>query len=76
MKVVIDASVGVDARLEVLEADLAAVLETAVSFDATVCDAVYIALALQQDVKLLTTEKSTTPWVVKLGKRAVSVGGS
>lgn len=65
-----------DARLEVLEPDQAAVLETALSFDTTVYDAVYIALALQQDVKLLTAEKSTTPWVVKLGKRAVLVRGS
>ena len=49
------------------------VLDTALEYDATVYDAVYISLALALDTCLLTAEKSTTPWVVKLGKRIITV---
>jgi predicted nucleic acid-binding protein len=65
-----------DARLNLAEPDRTSVLETALKYEATVYDAVYIALALEQGVSLLTAERSTTPWVVKLGKRAVSIAGS
>jgi hypothetical protein len=46
---------------------------TALRFGATAYDAVFIALALGEDISLLTAERTTTPWVVKLGKRVVSV---
>jgi len=38
-----------------------------------VYDAVYIRLALDYDAVLLTAEKSTRPWVVKLGDLAVAL---
>ncbi len=62
-----------DARLEVQDPDRADVLRTALRFGATAYDAVYIAFALGSDLPLLTAERTTTPWVVKLGKRVVSV---
>lgn len=62
-----------DAPLEVAEPDRERVLATAQSYEATAYDAVYIALALQLDVGLLTAERTTTPWVVKLGDRIESV---
>ena len=49
------------------------ILSTALEYDATAYDAVYIALALELDVPLLTAERSTTPWVRKLGARAISI---
>lgn len=58
------------APLIVAEPDPADVLETALEYDATVYDAVYIALALARETPLLTAERSTTPWVVRLGSRA------
>lgn len=36
-------------------------------------DAVYIALCLSLDVPFITAERTTTPWVVKLGDRIRSV---
>ena len=62
-----------DAPLDLKEPDRRTVLDTALAYDATVYDAVYISLALTLDIRLLTAEKSTTPWVVKLGDRIVSV---
>lgn len=56
-----------DAPLEVEEPDRATVLTTAFDFEATVYDAAYIALALAYDAPLITAERTTTPWVVKLG---------
>lgn len=61
------------APLEVAEPGRESVLERALEFQATVYDAVYIELALAREVPLITAEKSTTPWVVKLGKRVKSV---
>ena len=62
-----------DAPLVVQEPTRAEVLSTALKHGATAYDAVFIALALEADVPLLTAERTTTPWVVKLGKRVVSV---
>lgn len=59
-----------EAPLQVEEPDYGLVLETAFDFDATVYDAVYITLSRSLDAPLLTTERSTTPWVKKLGKAA------
>ncbi len=63
-----------DAGLEVAEPDRRRALEVALDFDATLYDAIYIALALDSDLPLLTAEKTTTPWVARLGDRAVRVG--
>ena len=59
-----------DAGLDVLEPDPAIVLATALKHGATAYDAVYIALALAHGAPLLTAERTTTPWVVRLGKIA------
>jgi len=59
-----------DAGLSVLEPDPATVLATSLKYGATAYDAVYIALALAHGAPLLTAERTTTPWVVRLGKLA------
>jgi predicted nucleic acid-binding protein len=61
------------APLRVHEPDRQTVLRTALEYDATVYDAVYIALSLALDAPLVTAERKTTPWVQRLGERAVSV---
>lgn len=62
-------SVHLTAPLRVIEPPTAEVLNTALEYDTTAYDAVYIALALHLDMPLLTAERPTTPWVRKLGKR-------
>ena len=62
-----------EAPLEVAEPDRAEVLATALEYGATVYDAVYIALGRSLELPLLTAERTTTPWVVKLGRRIESV---
>lgn len=64
-----------DVGLELAEPERARVLAIALDYDATVYDAVYIALALDHDLPLLTAEKTTTPWVTRLGERIVPVRG-
>lgn len=61
-------AVHLDAPLETTEPDRREVLETALEFDATVYDAVYIALSRRQRAPLLTAERKTTPWVLRLGR--------
>jgi len=61
------------APLELTEPDRRLVLETAFDYEATVYDAVYIALSLSLNAPLVTAERTTTPWVVKLGGLARSV---
>jgi len=63
-----------DAPLETVEPPRAELLATALEFNATVYDAAFIALALSCDGLLVTAERTTTPWVVRLGKRAVTIG--
>jgi hypothetical protein len=46
----------------------------ALQFDATAFDAVYIVLAPSLEAPLLTAERTTTPWVVRLGNRVELVG--
>lgn len=65
-----------DAGLEVAEPERRRTLEVALEYDATVYNAVYIALALDLDLPLLTAERTTTPWVVRLGDRAVRVAAA
>jgi len=62
-----------EAPLTLREPDRAEVLSTALRFGATAYDAVFITLALGSDLPLLTAERTTTSWVVKLGKRIESV---
>jgi predicted nucleic acid-binding protein len=62
-----------EAPLEVVEPERAEVLATALEYGATVYDAVYIALGRSLDLPLLTAERTTTPWVVKLGRRVENV---
>ena len=62
-----------EAPLEVAEPERAEVLATALEYGATVYDAVYITLGRSLDLPLLTAERTTTPWVVKLGRRVESV---
>ncbi|RMH55922.1 MAG: PIN domain-containing protein [Candidatus Hydrogenedentota bacterium] len=57
------------APLEVIAPNRETVLSTAMEYGATVYDSVYISLALKLDVPLLTAERTTTPWVVKLGEK-------
>ena len=59
-----------EAPLEPAEPDRRQTLATALEYEATVYDAVYIALALEMEVPLITAERTTTPWVVKMGDRA------
>lgn len=61
------------APLEVAEPERAVVLATALELEATMYDAVFIALAQARDIPLLTAERKTTPWVVRLGPLVVSV---
>jgi predicted nucleic acid-binding protein len=62
-----------EAPLTVREPDRAVVLATALRFASTAYDAVYIALALGSDLSVLTAERTTTSWVVKLARRVESV---
>jgi predicted nucleic acid-binding protein len=59
-----------DAPLVLAEPDRSSILEMALRYDATVYDAVYLALSLELEEPLLTAERSSTPWIRKLGKLA------
>ena len=64
-----------DAPLSVVEPDFATLLRTALEYDATTYDAAYVQIARSHEAILVTAERITTPWVRKLGKQAVVVGG-
>jgi predicted nucleic acid-binding protein len=49
------------------------VLDVALDYGATAYDAVYVALSLELDVPLVTAERTTTPWVIRLGERVEPV---
>lgn len=61
------------ADLNIVEPDRTRVLATALEYGATAYDAVYITLAMDHDAPLLTAERTTTPWVVRLGKLVEAV---
>jgi len=65
-----------DAPLKQAEPERLAILRCALDFKATAYDAVYIELAVSLGAPLVTAERSTTPWVVKLGSsvRPLDVG--
>jgi predicted nucleic acid-binding protein len=60
-------AVHLEAPLEVAEPDRSDVLHTALDYGATVYDAVYLTLSLSLNAPLVTAERSTTPWVLRLG---------
>lgn len=62
-----------DAALDVVEPPTERVLPVALEYQTTAYDAVYVALSLELDVPLLTAERSSTPWVTKLGKRVQTI---
>jgi len=62
-----------DAPLEVLEPERRVVLSTALEYNATAYDAVFIALAVANQAPLITAERTTTGWVTKLAALIESV---
>jgi hypothetical protein len=52
----------------IAEPDRRDVLSVALEYGASAYDAVYLSLALSRDIPLVTAERTTTPWVVKLGE--------
>jgi len=64
-----------DSPLSVREPDRGSVLGVALEYGATVYDAVYIALSLALEAPLVTGERTTTPWIVRLGDRVRCVAG-
>ena len=64
-----------EAPLILAEPDRASVLDVALKYDATVYDAVYVALSLEHEIPLLTAERPGCPWIKKLGKLADSIHG-
>jgi predicted nucleic acid-binding protein len=62
-----------NASLRVVDPTPDGVLATALEYGTSAYDAVYIALAIELDIQLLTAERNTTEWVTKLGTRAISV---
>jgi len=58
-----------EAPLERAEPDERKVLDVAFEYGATAYDAVYISLSISRSIPLITAEKTTTPWVVKLKDR-------
>lgn len=69
-------SLHLEAPLVVMEPERAQTLRRAFEFSATVYDAVYIALCLSLDAPFVTAERTTTPWVIKLGDRIRSVSAA
>ena len=63
-------SLHLDAPMVSLEPDRASVLQTALKYETTAYDAVYVALCIAHNIPLLTGERPTTPWIRKLGKLA------
>jgi predicted nucleic acid-binding protein len=62
-----------DAPLHIADAPNGVILDTALAYRTTAYDAAFIALALETEAALLTAERTTTPWVVKLDQRAISI---
>lgn len=62
-----------DAPFEIREPDRRDVLTVTLDYEATVYDAVHISLGLTLNAPLITAEKSTTPWVTKMGDGAISI---
>jgi len=61
------------APVRVVNPDMNDVLTTALHYESTSYDAVYISLSLELSIPLLTAERSTRAWVKKLGKNAKTI---
>ena len=68
-------SLHLEAPLEVVEPERGAVLRTSLELDATVYDAVFVAVSRELGAPLLTAERRTTAWVAKLGRLVQHVDG-
>jgi predicted nucleic acid-binding protein len=66
-------SLHLEAPVSVVAPRAEGLLRTALDYETTVYDATFILLALEQRAPLLTAERTTTPWVVRLGELAVTV---
>lgn len=64
-----------DAPLQIQEPPRERVLNVALEYESTVYDAVFITLALELDAPLLSAERRSTPWLKKLGDRALPITG-
>lgn len=62
-----------EAPLERVESDARTIIDIALKYGATAYDAAYISLCLARNARFITAEKTTTPWIVKLGARVESV---
>ncbi|NQU40130.1 MAG: type II toxin-antitoxin system VapC family toxin [Lentisphaerae bacterium] len=62
-----------ESPLEITDTITEDILNTAFEYEATAYDAAFILLAITQDAPLITAERTTTPWVVRLGKHAIVV---
>ena len=62
-----------EAPLEIRNPEIPAVFDNALTYGASMYDAVFITLTLSLGFPFITAEKSTTPWVVKLGERVIPV---
>ncbi len=51
----------------------ASVFDTAVRFGSTTYDAVFIQLASEKGVPLITAERTSTPWVSRMGNQIIPV---
>jgi predicted nucleic acid-binding protein len=60
--------------LRVMEPNTGNLLMTALQYNATIYDASFIQLALEENVPLITAERGTREWVKKLGDQVISVG--
>lgn len=65
--------VHLDADIEVADISAKRALDVALEYESTVCDAAYLALAIDRDLQLLTAERTTTSWVVRLRDRVVAL---
>jgi len=63
-------SLHLDAPLAIVEPDRVAVMDTALKYETTAYDAVYLSLCIANDIPFLTGERPTRPWIRKLGKLA------
>lgn len=61
------------APIETADPQRHSVLNVALEYGSTSYDAVYIALALEQDAQLLTAEKPSREWLKALKKRVISL---
>jgi hypothetical protein len=57
-----------EAGLSVVEVPPERILSVALEYQSTAHDSAHISLALLHQVPLLTVERTTTPWVLKLGE--------